>query len=97
MFNDLPPRPTFHGYAAATRMRPEWQTAFLVFQAGFAHLRDGSMTGGGQIYGHEYAGTFTPLIVAYAPGVGSTLGGGQLPGYPPSLQALFGGQKGTGS
>lgn len=88
-------RPTFHGYAAATRMRPEWRVQFLVFKAGVNETRPNSITGGGQIYGHEFLGTFEPFIVPNASGIGSIVGGGQIPGLPPSLQALFGGAQGS--
>lgn len=91
------PRRTFHGYAAPTRFSPQWRVQALVFQAGAARLRNGSLTGGGQIYGREYQGYQQPLLSDYTPGVLSITGGGQIPAYPASLQALFGGASGTGS
>lgn len=90
-------RPHFQGYAAALNMRPEWVTGFLVFQGGNANVRPASLTGGGQIYGHEYQGLFQPLVYPNAPGIGSMVGGGQIVGFPPSLAALYGGSQGTGS
>lgn len=92
-----PGRKSFHGYAAATRWAPQWTVAYLVFKSGAPDLRAGSVTGGGQIYGHEFQGTFQPLIGDYTPGIGSFVGGGQMPALPPYLQALFGGQQGQGS
>jgi hypothetical protein len=90
-------RPTFHGYAVATTMRPEWRVAFLVFQGGKPHQRTGSLTGGGQIYGHEYGFQFAPWYQPYAPGLGSLVGGGQMPSIPAEIIALLGGSAGNGS
>lgn len=91
---------TFHGYAPATRWRPEWTPAFLSFQAGVPRTKGASITGGGQIYGREYramAANAPNVLKAYAPGFYSFTGGGQIPYDPAQLQALFGGARGTGS
>ncbi|HEY1411915.1 MAG TPA: hypothetical protein VGF36_07225, partial [Rhodopila sp.] len=89
-------RPTFHGYAAATIMRPEWRVQFLVFQAGMPHQRTGSLTGGGQIPvnipGSE---GFAPWYQPYAPGLNALVGGGQMNAVPAEIIALLGGQSGT--
>lgn len=91
-------RPTFHGYAAASIMRPEWRVQFLVFQAGKPHQRQGSLTGGGQIPVHIPGGvSFAPWYQPYAPGVGSLVGGGQMLRLPPEILSLMGGAVGTGS
>lgn len=90
-------RPTFHGYAAALRMRPEWRVAFLVFQGGNPRQRKGSLTGGGQMYAHEFEGRAAMLAVPNAPGVRSLVAGGQFPAAAAALAALYGGQQGTGS
>lgn len=91
-------RPTFHGYAAASIMRPEWRVQFLVFQAGMPHQRTGSLTGGGQIPVNIPGGAgFAPWYQPYAPGIGSTVGGGQFPTVPPEILALLGGVAGTGA
>lgn len=90
-------RRTFQGYGAATKIAPEWTVANLVFQAGVPRSRMGSITGGGQIYGHEYQGTFQPLIAGYSPGISAIMGSGQILANPPFLTPLFGGQTGIGS
>lgn len=90
-------RKTFHGYAAATIIGPEWRVGYLVFQAGLPKTRGNSLTGGGQIYGHEYMGWQQPLLRSYAPGILSTTGGGQIPYDPAQLAALFGGRQGISS
>lgn len=90
-------RRTFQGYAAPLVVKPEWQVPYLVFQAGIPRTRNNSLTGGGQMYGHEFQGTFTPIVVGNAPGVGSVVGGGQIVGLPPSLANLVGGRQGQGS
>lgn len=90
-------RKTFHGYAAATRMRPEWRVQFLVFQAGLPKTRGNSITGGGQIYGHEYMGTFMPLQLAHSAPVLNLTGSGQVVALPPELAGLYGGNAGIGS
>lgn len=90
-------RKTFKGYAAPTKVRPEWTVPYLVYQAGIPRSRDMSLTGGGQIYGREFQGTFTPFVVPNVSRIGSLTGGGQMPSLPPALQALLGGQHGQGS
>lgn len=91
-------RPSFHGYTPATRWRPEWTPAFLVFQGGIPRTKSASITGGGQIYGREYtAMNLANIIVANAPGFNSITGGGQIPYDPAFLQPLAGGQSGVGS
>lgn len=91
-------RPTFHGYAAATNMRPEWRVQFLVFQAGKPHQRMGSLTGGGQIPVNIPGGeSFVPYYQPYAPGLGSLVGGGQMLTLPAEIAALLGGASGDGS
>lgn len=87
---------TFHGYSSPW-WGPTWETAYLVYQAGIPRARTASLTGGGQIYGHEFAGPFTPLYITNTPGVLSITGGGQILGLPPSLAGLFGGNRGLGS
>lgn len=87
---------SFHGYTPATRLRPEWRVQFLVFQGGAAHLRTGSLTGGGQVYGHEYGAFFVPIIQQYATPIASAVGGGQVVARPGFLSALFGGSSGVG-
>jgi len=91
------PRKTFHGYAAATRFRPEWTTGFLVFKAGANETKHASITGGGQIYGHEYAPLGSQVLHANAPGYMSITGGGQIPYDPAYIVALLGGAVGQGS
>jgi hypothetical protein len=97
MFGQKRQRKTFHGYAAATQLRPEWYVGYLVFQAGVPRQRAGSLTGGGQIYGHEYGGFFTPVLYPNSPGVPSFTGGGQIVAMPAELLALAGGAYGIGS
>ena len=89
-------RRTFHGYAAAI-WGPRWITPNLVFKAGLPDHKSASITGGGQIYGHEFQGLFTPLFAWNTPGVVSWTGGGQIPGQPPMLVPLLGGSQGQGS
>jgi len=85
----------FQGYTAAQRLRPEWRVQFLVFQGGNPRLKASSMTGGGQIYGHEYGGYFQPVRKSYSTPVTSKVGGGQVAARPGFLQALFGGNVGS--
>lgn len=87
---------SFHGYTPATRLAPEWVTQFLVFQGGASHLRTGSLTGGGQVYGHEYGFAFEPVMQGYSTPIASALGGGQIAARPGFLTALFGGSSGQG-
>ena len=94
IFGDAP-RKTFHGYAVATQLRPTWRVQYFVYQAGDAHLRTGSMTGGGQVYGHEFAGTFSPLLTANSTPVNNYVGGGQVVSTPPEILALLGGVQGV--
>lgn len=90
-------RKTFHGYAAPVRYSPQWYVGNLVFKAGAPDLKAMSMTGGGQIYGHEFAGTFQPMYKTQTPGIYSMTGPGQIPALPPSLAILYGANQGTGS
>lgn len=90
-------RPSYQGYTAATRISPIWHPGYFVYQGGNAKVRTGSLTGGGQIYGHPYRGYFKPVVKAYTPGVVSTTGSGQIPSNPAALLALLGGNYGTGS
>jgi hypothetical protein len=89
--------PSFNGYAKPGRYIPEWRVGNLVFQSGNPRLKASSMTGGGQIYGHEYTGDFVPLMQAYTTPIISTVGGGQIPARPSFLTALFGGAQGNGN
>lgn len=86
-----PVRLTYHGYAAPTLIAPEWTVSYLVFQAGIPRLKSASITGGGQVYGHEYLGFFRPVVKGYTPAISSLTGGGQIPSSPPFLTRLFGG------
>jgi hypothetical protein len=97
MFGGKRQRRTFQGYAAATQLRPEWYVQYLVFQAGLPRQRAGSLTGGGQMYGHEYGGFFTPVVYPNSPGVPSFTGSGQIVAMPAELLALAGGAVGVGS
>jgi hypothetical protein len=90
-------RVSFHGYETPTRNRPQWYVPWLVFQGGTSRIRIGSLTGGGQIYGHELGMPNPPVMTAYATPVASLVGGGQVVSNPPWLQALIGGQSGNGS
>jgi hypothetical protein len=86
--------PSFMGYTKPGRLVPEWYTGYLVFQGGNPRQRTGSLTGGGQVYGHEYAPLFEPVIQAYSTPVTNLVAGGQIPSNPSFLQALFGGARG---
>jgi hypothetical protein len=95
---DLPAqRKTYMGYAAPEIAHPVWHVGYMVFKAGLAELKGASITGGGQIYGHEYQGTFQPVYIANAPGLGAWTGPGQIVAYPASLAYLMGGASGAGS
>jgi len=87
----------FQGYTKPSMYAPQWYVGNLVFQGGNPRQRQGSMTGGGQIYGHELEGLFQPVIVPYATPVISPVAGGQINANPAFLQALFGGASGNGS
>jgi hypothetical protein len=87
----------FQGYSRPDRLQPQWYVGYLTFQSGQAHQRTGSLTGGGQIYGHPYSGTFQPVVTTYATPVGALVGGGQIVARPGFLSALFGGNQGNGS
>ena len=88
-------RSTFHDYAAPTQLRPTWRVAYFVYQAGDARIRLGSMTGGGQVYGHEFTGMFSPLLTANSTPVNNYVGGGQVVSTPPEILALLGGVQGV--
>jgi hypothetical protein len=92
-----PHRQTFHGYAAGLLARPEWRVAGLVFQAGRPKTRGNSITGGGQIYGHEFVGMQANVLLDYSTGTLALEGSGQIPSLPAELIALFGGTAGIGS
>lgn len=88
---------SINGYTPATRIQPEWYVGQLAFKGGRNAVRPSSITGGGQMYGHEYQAFTSNVMKEYATGVDSFVGGGQMPGYPPSLLPLFGGRRGQGS
>jgi hypothetical protein len=84
-------------YTKPPRYAPQWYVGNLVFQGGYENIRIGSMTGGGQIYGHEYQGFQPPVIMSYATPLANLTAGGQIVAVPPSLQGLIGGSQGNGS
>jgi hypothetical protein len=90
-------RPHIFGYTTPWRYQPEWYAGNLVFQAGAPRRRAESLTGGGQIYGHELGGTFQPYLTPYSTPVTNLVAGGQVNARPAFLQALFGGAVGTSS
>lgn len=97
-------RAAFHGYAPATKFRPEWTPGFLSFQGGAPNLKFASLAGGGQVYiGNQQMGRWEGVPVAgniiYAQSgkIASITGGGQIPYHPAGLQALLGGRQGVGS
>jgi hypothetical protein len=91
------PLRSYQGYTAATRIGPRYHVPNLVFRGGTTLQRTGSLTGGGQIYGHEYSSGFQPYIKSYSTPVTNMVAGGQVVALPPFLQALFGGKMGTSS
>lgn len=84
-------------YTQPPRYTPQWYVGNLVFQGGLKHMRTGSLTGGGQVYGHEYQAFFQPYVMQYATPLANLTAGGQIVSVPPSLQGLIGGAQGTGS
>lgn len=96
---DIPEAVTdqYMGYTRPGRLIPEWRVQFLVFQGGNSRIRLGSMTGGGQLYGHEPAGAFMPVLVNYGTPITSVVAGGQVVSKPAWLTSLFGGSSGSSS
>lgn len=85
------------GYTAAERIGPRYYVGNLVFRGGVTLQRQGSLTGGGQIYGHEFSSGFQPMLKSYSTPITNKTAGGQIAARPPFLQALFGGNVGTSS
>ena len=94
-------RPSFLGYTPATRFNPGGLgvgAGIMVFEGGVNRTKAASITGGGQIYGHEFTAMgMGNIIIANAPGLTSMVGGGQIASRPAWLQALAGGRLGIGS
>lgn len=90
-------RKTFHGYAAPTIGRPVWHVGYLVFQGGVPKTRGNSITGGGQIYGHELGLLTANVLKDYSTPVSAQMGSGQIVGLPPEVTVLLGGNAGVGS